>query len=96
MVAFSGHRVGLCSGRAARSVGPPSEAARGRSGLAAIDHLTGPSTDLDDPTYSGPTVCFRPGSSSRAVASVERASATTDRVDAGSITASTNPRSEAW
>jgi len=48
------------------------------------------------PTYSGPTVCLRPGSSSLAVDRVESASATTARVDAGSITASTNPRSDAW
>ena len=46
-------------------------------------------------TYSGPIVCLRPGSISLAVASVAKASATTDRVAEGSMTASTNPRSEA-
>ena len=78
--------------------------ATGASGVGAGDRLTAggrgaPSAGVpaaQAPRYSGPTVCFRPGSTSRAVARVGRASATTARVAAGSITASTNPRSEAW
>jgi hypothetical protein len=46
-------------------------------------------------TYIGPTVCLRPGSISRDVSSAPSASATTARVSPGSMTASTNPRSEA-
>ena len=71
-------------------------AAPGRPGRGLTGGHRRPRRSRRPDGYSGPTVCFRPGSSSRAVASVERASATTDRVDAGSITASTNPRSEAW
>ena len=46
-------------------------------------------------TYSGPTVCFLPGSSSRRVSSSSSALDTTFRVSAGSMTASTKPRSAA-
>jgi hypothetical protein len=46
--------------------------------------------------YSGPTVCFLPGSDSRRVDNRSSAPDTTARVSAGSITASTKPRSAAW